>query len=525
VKRKNEQPEEHSVCSLQGWIWIQTGSSVYHWCTCSSRKRPVISRSTPQSVEGSPPDMMEQLLLTVCEQAECSDIPVRAAALMHIARVVARSDQTAAERLLERGIALAKEIDGDASSLLLCNAISLAAAVSAKHALPLYAEHRRMDPFGGPVVSLVNVMAQHGHLDDAITYLREPLPGDRFPLHLVNDLDRECHDDETRRQLLELAIREWRNPAPRSAGPEERFAGMSFTALFGRYWNLLPREVAAAVLRELVDWALDMKSEPTEYTLTENLENPKLGSEQEFQLFRLIPALQHLEPDLAHSLLEARPQLAAAVKRFPLGMRSVWDGQSKYDSACDDLVEIGDSELMPIIEALSTDFEAAFRDADESFAKDTDAEYPNVAHKECWPSAREFRHILFKAGQHQGRAAAKYLDRIPDADLRLFAQIELCAGIAGLPQLAGLTTQYPSKPRIHSPVELDRIFGSVLPDIRCPRCEWTPRTKNLWCCKCGHHWNTFDTRGLCPVCEYQWEITGCLLCGVASPHQEWYVEK
>jgi hypothetical protein len=209
--------------------------------------------------------------------------------------------------------------------------------------------------------------------------------------------------------------------------------------------------VATPVLRELVDCAVDMKSESREYTLTENPEDPKLASEQEFQLFGLVPALQHLDPDLAHSVLESRPQLAAAVKRFPLGMQSVWDGESKYDPARDDLVEIGDSELMPIIEALSTDFEAAFRDADESFAKDTDAEYPNVAHKECWPSAREFRHILFKAGQHQGRAAAKYLDRIPDADLRLFAQIELCAGIAGLPQLAGLTTQYPSKPRIHSP--------------------------------------------------------------------------
>ena len=68
-----------------------------------------------------------------------------------------------------------------------------------------------------------------------------------------------------------------------------------------------------------------MKSEPCEYTLADP-EDPKLASEQEFELFRLIPALQHLEPDLAHSLLEARPQLAAAVRRFPLGMRSVWGG-------------------------------------------------------------------------------------------------------------------------------------------------------------------------------------------------------
>src|SRR5580658_1751176 len=88
------------------------------------------------------PDMSQQLLLAACEQAERSEKAVRAAALMHIARVLALSDQGAAEQLLERGIALAKEVDGDATSLLLGNAVSLAAAVSAKHSLPLYAEHR-----------------------------------------------------------------------------------------------------------------------------------------------------------------------------------------------------------------------------------------------------------------------------------------------------------------------------------------------------------------------------------------------
>ena len=469
--------------------------------------------------------MSRDLLASATEQAQHSETAVRAAALMHIARVVACSDQTAAEQLLEQGIALAKEVDGDAPSLLLHNAIPLAAAVSAKHALPLYAEYRRSDPFGGSVVSLVNTMAQHGHIDDAITYLRSPMPGDRFPLHFVNNLDRECHDDETRRKLLDLAIDDWRDPTPRGPGPQDHFAA-SFAAFFGRSWNLLPRDVAAPVLRELVEWVLDMKSEPREYTLTENPEDPILASEQEFQLFRLIPALQHLEPDLARSVLEGRPQLAEAVKRFPSGMRSVEDGQSKYDPARDDLVEIGDSDLMPIPEALATDFEVAFRHARENscFADDCDPENPNSAPKECWSSATEFRNILFKAGQHQGLAAEKYLDRVPDADLRLFAQIELSAALAGLPQLGGLTTLRRSKRTLLSPAELDQLFGLVLPGIRCPQCRWEPRTMNLWSCNCGHHWNTFDTRGLCPGCGYQWDITGCLQCGVVSPHQEWYVD-
>jgi hypothetical protein len=263
---------------------------------------------------------------------------------------------------------------------------------------------------------------------------------------------------------------------------EKIFAPMAFAGLFSRFWNLLPHEVVAPVLRELADWALEMKAEPGEYMLTEDTDDPKLNSDQENELFVLMPALQHFEPDLARSILEARPPVAKAMKRFPLGMRSVRDEPNrwKYDPARDDVVVIGDSEVMPIAEAQATDFKAAFRHALETFANDTDAaESPNSAHKENWSSTGEFRHILFKAGTHQGAAAAKHLDRILDRDLRLFAQIELCAGIASLPELGGLTTQYSRKPRILSPAELDQIFGSPLAGVRCPQCKWTPRAKNV----------------------------------------------
>jgi hypothetical protein len=85
--------------------------------------------------------MLNDLLAGAAKQAEQAEPAVRAAALMHVARVIARSDQAAAEQLLEQGIALAERIERDAPSLLLRNAVSLAAAVSAKHALPLYAKY------------------------------------------------------------------------------------------------------------------------------------------------------------------------------------------------------------------------------------------------------------------------------------------------------------------------------------------------------------------------------------------------
>lgn len=467
--------------------------------------------------------MSQQLLLAACQQAERSEPAVRAAALMHIARVLARSDQVAAEQLLERGINLAKEVNGDAASLLLQNAIYLAAAVSPKHAVPLYAEYRRPDRFGSAVIGLVNTMAEHGHASDAIDYLKNPLPGDRFPLHFVGNLERECRDDETRLRLLRAAIQAWEKRDPVRPDSRERFTGLAFIIFFGRYWNLLSPQVVAPVLEELVEYASGMESEPRRFPLTENPEDPELTSQKEYLLFQLIPALQSLKPALAQSVLE-NPRVAAAAKRFPLGMQSVYEGQRKYNPACDDVMVIGRRLVIPMTEALANDFEAAFQEAHKKFAKDTDSDNPNKAPKECWPSAWEFRNILFKAGQHQGAAADKYLQRIPDEDLRLFAQIELCAAIAGLHQIAGSTVWQPSRRKMPSPVELDQVLGPPLGGIRCPKCEWMPRTKNLWSCQCGHRWNTFESRGLCPACQHQWEATQCPQCGAKSPHTEWYVD-
>ena len=110
----------------------------------------------------------------------------------------------------------------------------------------------------------------------------------------------------------------------------------------------------------------------------------------------------------------------------------------------------------------------------------------------------------------------------------IFAQIGLCAGAEDLPQLGGFSAFRPSKApaqRRLSAAEIEKVLGPELPGIRCPKCQWKPRVKVLWSCKCGHRWNTFDTRGLCPECEHQWELTGCLQCGAMSPHLEWYVEK
>ncbi len=58
--------------------------------------------------------------------------------------------------------------------------------------------------------------------------------------------------------------------------------------------------------------------------------------------------------------------------------------------------------------------------------------------------------------------------------------------------------------------------------IRCPLCGWRPARGDRWVCGCGEEWNTFETRGRCPACRYQWAWTECLRCHRRSAHERWY---
>ncbi len=62
------------------------------------------------------------------------------------------------------------------------------------------------------------------------------------------------------------------------------------------------------------------------------------------------------------------------------------------------------------------------------------------------------------------------------------------------------------------------------PEIYCPSCKWRPKPEDRWECipSCGTVWNTFWTGGVCPGCGYKWQVTQCHVCGVVSPHEDWY---
>lgn len=117
--------------------------------------------------------------------------------------------------------------------------------------------------------------------------------------------------------------------------------------------------------------------------------------------------------------------------------------------------------------------------------------------------------------------AAKYLGQIVDEDLRLYAETEMLAAVAGLPQFQGVQREFRPQRHLDNP----EIAGDVIAGVRCPKCNWTPRVGSRWSCRCGHIWNTFETRGVCPSCTFEWQVTMCLQCGETSRHAEWYSQK
>ena len=83
----------------------------------------------------------------------------------------------------------------------------------------------------------------------------------------------------------------------------------------------------------------------------------------------------------------------------------------------------------------------------------------------------------------------------------------------------------PATPKVTIRPEHEDETRNMGPRIRCPRCGWEPRPADRWMCSCLHHWNTFETGGVCPSCGRKWQETQCPRCHAWSPHRDWYVSE
>ncbi len=174
----------------------------------------------------------------------------------------------------------------------------------------------------------------------------------------------------------------------------------------------------------------------------------------EHTLFQIWHVLLAVDRELAESLLAEYNDLAAAVRRFPNGMESVrQEAEARQNelkgrgAQCGGFLMAGHPDDFPYMESLlqaekDGNFGPPVEFALERYWQDALSDQPNRAIKEFWPSTDAFRSVLYRAGKRMERAGGGvYLNHIPDADIRLFAEIELEAALVGLPEFRSMVTR------------------------------------------------------------------------------------
>jgi hypothetical protein len=386
--------------------------------------------------------MPQDLLPRVLEQTAYSSGPIKAAALLHIARVLTQFDRERAVCVLDEGLSLARTLPERDQQIILGEAVFLAASIDPERAMHLLQEGLTNVPHPRPLANLILVMLDHGHLEKAIGYLIGPMKAGEFPFSVVGNAMEKCPDDATRLQIFRVAIRSWiQRPVPQMGPPTDH----GFLHLFSGKWQLLPRDEATVLTQEIVASIL-RNPDATTHARIGSENGVAFTSSQDHELFVIVNVLRELIPDVLDSLLKTHDQLAAGARRFPLGLESLKaelrppDAKSKAQTFS--FAFAGNPADFAAMRAkmqaeIEANFEPHFQEASRLYAEDADAESPNASPRECWPSTQEFRDAMFRAGRSYGRKASSYLDRITDPDLRLFAEIEFIAALAGLPQFAG----------------------------------------------------------------------------------------
>ena len=374
--------------------------------------------------------MVHELLADALDQAEKSKPAVRAAALLRIARVQTAFDRDLARKTFQRALDETRQLPGRDGQFLLDQARRFAAAVAPETLSEIPSSGHT--PHHIDSEWLGKIMLEHGQLDAAFDYVMHFDDWPAFPLPVVSTLMQQFRDDERRLVVFRRAIQAWR------AAHGERFIG-----LFQFQWKLLPQQEALEVAREIVRVALEQQPDRPVRATYDQERTVEITSGRENTLFQILHILRHLDEALAKSLIAGHQQLATAARRFPYGLESLQEEaearqKAQGESCSGGYVMAGNPRDFPYMKALlqasqGDDFAPLMEHALERYREDTAPENPNQSPQEFWPSTHRFRSILYKAGKRLGADAAVYLDRIPDADLRLFVQIELAVGWPACP--------------------------------------------------------------------------------------------
>ena len=398
--------------------------------------------------------MRNALLDSARRQAQRADPSVHAAALLRIARAESVGQVSEARRTLLEALDSIQKLPTLSRSHLPEEARYVTAGVAPDLLAELPATNSVVHE-QRVSVRIVQTMLAYGHTDAAFDYLLRYEDPASFPFlsvrGVLHHLDRQRPESAERRlTLLRRTLKIWRkSPSGRHSrqrrllSPEVLTQLDHFVQLFGTFWKEFPPKEALAAARMVVKRAAEA---PDTGTSADYEDEFHFSSPRQYVLFNVLHVLRHLDPALADSLIHSHDQLASAARRYPNGQETMEEEvkaeveRRKADCATSEgasLVLMGedlDRQRRLIIAARDGNFGPSMDDALEKYREDTSPVTRNYAPKEYWPSTGTFRTTLYRAGKHLGLEAAKFLEQIPDEDLRLFATIELAAALGGVPE-------------------------------------------------------------------------------------------
>lgn len=407
--------------------------------------------------------MPHDLLLAALAQAERSDRSVKGIALLHIARVMAVDDLPRARQLMEEGIAVISNLPEKQRSILFGEAAPLAGTVSPQRAFDLIQQEEpaimpwRLD-------RIIFDLLSHGHVKEAIDYLSAPGKEYGYPYMGASQAMANCRQDPAAQlRILRGALTAIQSDSSRP------FENSEFLELFKHYWRILPIEETATAVRKLVERFLQQPDQRGDMNSGTAAGSVHFSSTQQWRLFEIFVPLRRVAPDLAESLVLRFSELAEAAKKYPDGY-DLWQEVAAAAEPVDENapkcgVDIDWDDVnftwIPVSEWVERILPQKIDKALELYRYDTTPD-PNTAPRECWPSTQALRSVLYQAGRYQGTAAMKHLERIPDPDVRLLVQIELCAALAGLSQVGGGSIPRQNGDRERRPEPLPMVTAESL---------------------------------------------------------------
>ena len=476
-----------------------------------------------------------ELLDSAAKMVASAQPQVQVAALLHLGENYNLVDHKKSIGFLEQAFQSAADLpssnQSDMRGPLQAEAVSIMAEVSLDKALEMLPQlslppgQAHLDPRLRPVEKVVQLLLEKKDFSRAIEVVAGLGPTGDYPFRAAQLIfEKLPADDPQRVEVFSAATTAY---ATRPNGP--------FPDLVSRHWQEVPRPIAEAALKALLNGILDRKDDSV---MKSNISTAKgavsFGSRQNRELFEILHVVRALDPKRADELIESRAELKSAVERFPLGMRSMVSEESSdvsmsvmqgskggvepRDEAREQLNAIARSRVAEAMSVLRQDpqkalslvrgipvpamraevlgsvarsvsekdpstaksvldqtiqilddiqnpaervhvwdivAEAAFRakeperawqavdrglaDAAALYKKDADAEAPNEAPREYWPSTQSYRRIISRATRLFGTEAEPLLVKITDPDLALLARIEMAQALLGRPYVPGPT--------------------------------------------------------------------------------------